>query len=152
MERNLSDIYYTLDNIGTAAAQFWSLSGSAGIVAFSGEMGAGKTTFIHYLCSHLHVQDKVTSPTFALINEYHFTDDNGSGRIIYHLDWYRLQNSAEAFNAGMEDCLDQARGGEAFCFIEWPEKAPELLRPPYLLARIATISMTERSMQVSLIT
>jgi tRNA threonylcarbamoyladenosine biosynthesis protein TsaE len=138
---------YTLQSIDTAAKQFWEALNSCRIFAFNGEMGAGKTTFIHYLCDYLQVQDTVSSPTFALINEYHFP---GKGReeVIYHLDWYRLKDTTEAINAGMEDCIDQALRGEAYCFIEWPGKAPELLRPPYCNVVIDTLSETERIMSV----
>jgi len=97
------------------------------------------------------VEDAVSSPTFALINEYHFADVAGKDQMIYHLDWYRLKDAAEAINAGMEDCIDQARSGVAYCFVEWPEKAKSLLMPPYLWISIETISVTERKMMVKLI-
>lgn len=103
-------------------------------------MGAGKTTFIHALCDYLGVQDAVSSPTFALVNEYHFMQ-NGLDRTIYHMDWYRLRDAAEATGAGMEDALHQK---DAYCFVEWPEKAPELLPHPYVRIDIEVISETER--------
>lgn len=134
---SLLRLSYTLDTIDQAVKQFWETASAYNIIAFSGEMGAGKTTFIHHLCDYLNVQDTVSSPTFALINEYHF-DDKGRDTVIYHLDWYRLKNTEEAINAGMEDCISQVRGRPGYCFIEWPEKAIELLRPPYLKVRIET--------------
>src|ERR1700743_1735320 len=107
MEQQLIRLSYSLATIDTAVKQFWEVAGSHKVLAFSGEMGAGKTTFIHHLCDRLQGQDTVSSPTFALINEYHFM--NGSqDHTIYHLDWYRLKDTAEAINAGMEDCLLQA--------------------------------------------
>lgn len=141
---------YTLDSIDDVAARFWHVANPYRIITFSGDMGAGKTTFISHLCAHLHVQDAVSSPTFALINEYRFTQ-NGKEETIYHLDWYRLKDAAEAINAGMEDCIGQAMRGEAYCFIEWPEKAPELLAAPYLSVSIETTGMEERRMVVTLI-
>lgn len=94
----------------------------------------------------LGVEDAVSSPTFALINEYHFIQD-GKDRTIYHMDWYRLRDTEEAINAGMEDCLQQK---DNYCFIEWPEKAVELLPCPHLRIEIKTISPQERTMDVYL--
>jgi tRNA threonylcarbamoyladenosine biosynthesis protein TsaE len=91
-------------------------------------MSAGKTTVIHALCNYLGVTDAVSSPTFALINEYHF-EQEGRDRTIYHMDWYRLRDTAEAIGAGLEDALSP---NDAYCFVEWPEKALELLPTPYL--------------------
>lgn len=107
-------------------------------------MGAGKTTFIHALCNTLGVQDAVSSPTFALINQYQF-DQNGTEQVIYHMDWYRLKDEDEAINAGMEDCLLQK---DNYSFIEWPEKAPGIIPHPHLWIEIETVSPTERRMQV----
>jgi len=150
MERPLITLSYSLETIDEAAKQFWAAVQHYRVFAFSGEMGAGKTTFIHHLCDHLHVTDTVSSPTFALINEYHYTDAKGTGNIIYHLDWFRLRDSEEAFNAGMDECVDAARTGQATCFIEWPEKAEELLQLPYIHVRISTPGITERLMEVVL--
>jgi len=152
MNKELLTLSYTLETIGDAARRFWEVLHGHRIFAFNGEMGAGKTTFIHYLCDHLRVQDVVSSPTFALINEYHFNNADGADNTIFHLDWYRLRDSAEAINAGMEDCIDQAKAGAAFCFIEWPEKAADLIKPPYLSIRINTVTVTERVMIVEAVT
>jgi len=127
---------YTLSDIGNEMHQFWQFAHQYRVLAFNGEMGAGKTTFIHALCNYLGVKDAVTSPTYALINEYHFTDNlSGADRTIYHIDLYRLKGRAEAIEAGIEDCLLQKN---AYCFVEWAEKAPELLPKPYLLINIET--------------
>jgi tRNA threonylcarbamoyladenosine biosynthesis protein TsaE len=150
MDDLLFQISYTLEDIGKAAIQFWDALSAYPVFAFSGDLGAGKTTFIHHLCDHLQVQDAVSSPTFALINEYHFTDPSGKDKLIYHLDWYRLRDSAEAINAGMEDCIAQANKAYAYCFIEWPEKAIELLQKPYLWVSIETVDIMERKMTVKL--
>lgn len=140
------NLSYSLDDIKTAADKFWAICKNYKVLAFSGELGAGKTTFIHALCEQLDVQDNVSSPTFALVNEYHYKDaQQGTEETIYHMDWYRLKSTEEAINAGMEDNLAQ---GDVHCFVEWPEKAPELLQKPYLWISIAAKSETGREMRV----
>ncbi len=89
------------------------------VFAFYGEMGAGKTTFIKACCKELGSQDYVTSPTFALINEYRTTN----GLVIYHFDFYRIKKLEEAFDLGYEDYLYSGN----YCFIEWPEMIETLL-------------------------
>jgi len=89
------------------------------IFAFYGAMGAGKTTFIKAMCKELGSSDYVTSPTFALINEY--STDKGS--VIYHFDFYRIKKLEEAFDLGYEDYIYSGN----YCFIEWPEMIESLL-------------------------
>ena len=89
------------------------------IFAFYGAMGAGKTTFIKALCQELGSGDYVTSPTFALINEYSTND----GSVIYHFDFYRIKKLEEAFDLGYEDYIYSGN----YCFIEWPEMIESLL-------------------------
>ena len=89
------------------------------IFAFYGKMGAGKTTFIQSVCKALGSEDNVTSPTFALINEYK-TDKQLS---IFHFDFYRINNIEEAFDLGYEDYFYS----ENYCLIEWPELIESLL-------------------------
>jgi tRNA threonylcarbamoyladenosine biosynthesis protein TsaE len=144
MPEPLLQISYTLANIQDAAHQFWQYAHQYRVLAFSGEMGAGKTTFIHQLCENLGVEDAVSSPTFALINEYHF-NEAGKDRIIYHMDWYRLKDTEEAIQTGMEDCLLQK---DNYSLIEWPEKAMDILPLPYIWVEIATNSPTERTMKL----
>ena len=128
MQQPVLQISYSLANIGSIMHQFWQCAHQYSVLAFNGEMGAGKTTFIHALCHYLGVGDAVSSPTFALINEYHFLK-GGSDKTIYHMDWYRLRDTEEAIAAGLEDALNQK---DAYCFVEWPEKALDLLPRPYL--------------------
>ena len=108
-----------LKEIDHSAQNFLSAHPADRIFAFYGKMGAGKTTFIKALCDNLHVADYVTSPTFALINEYGTT----TGKPIYHFDFYRIKNIGEAFDFGYEDYFFS---GE-YCFIEWPELIEPLL-------------------------
>lgn len=110
------DLNFTLDNIKETALQLLSLSKSKKVFALHGEMGAGKTTLVHALCEVMGVKDVITSPTFAIINQY----TSAANETIYHLDLYRLKDEQEAFHAGVEDCLYSGN----YCFVEWPEKAP----------------------------
>ena len=89
------------------------------IVALRGEMGAGKTTLIREICDRLGVADTVTSPTFAIINEYKDRDH----RPVYHFDFYRIKKLSEVYDMGYEDYFYSG----ALCFIEWPELVEELL-------------------------
>ena len=93
--------------------------GNDKVFAFYGAMGAGKTTFIKAVCEELGVQETITSPTFAIINEYR---DSG-GNSIYHFDFYRIQKLEEAFDFGYEDYFYSGN----LCFIEWPELVEPLL-------------------------
>jgi len=98
------------------------------VFAFYGSMGAGKTTFIKAICHELGSCDYVTSPTFALINEY--TTSNGS--VIYHFDFYRIKKLEEAFDLGYEDYIYSGN----YCFIEWPEMIDQLLPEGIVEVRI----------------
>lgn len=89
------------------------------LVAFTGDLGAGKTTLIKALCKHLGVNDSVSSPTFSLVNEYH-SPERGS---IYHFDWYRLEDEEEALDMGFDDYVDSGN----LCLMEWPEKIRNLI-------------------------
>ncbi len=89
------------------------------VFAFKAEMGTGKTTFIKQLCRALGVKDQMSSPTFSIVNEYR----TESGKSVFHFDFYRLRSSAEAFEAGLHELLLSG----SYCFVEWPEIAPEIL-------------------------
>lgn len=115
------ELNFTLDKIEENAQLFWEAVKDAKVFAFHGEMGAGKTTFIHALCEQKKVEDVVSSPTFSIINEYNYHED-GMVKRIYHIDLYRLKSEEEAMRAGVEDCI---YSGE-ICLVEWPEKAPGL--------------------------
>ncbi len=121
----------SLSSIDVAAKQLVEAFGDHTKIAFSGEMGAGKTTLIQAVCRQLGVREIVNSPTFALINEY-FTD---SGASVYHFDLYRINDISELYDMGYEDYFFS----DAYCFIEWPEKAADLL-PPNLLFLTITVN------------
>jgi len=109
----------SLQEIDDAAGIFLKEAGEARVIAFTGEMGAGKTTFIQALCRNLGVAVEVNSPTFSLVNEY-FTPRGGS---IYHFDLYRIEDPGELFDMGYEEYFYSG----SLCLIEWPEKASNLI-------------------------
>jgi tRNA threonylcarbamoyladenosine biosynthesis protein TsaE len=111
----------SLNEINHIADKFLEAHPADRIFAFYGQMGAGKTTFIKALCEQLHVVDYVTSPTFALVNEYQTADSKS----VFHLDFFRIKNIQEAFDIGYEEYFSS---GE-YCFIEWPELIETLLPP-----------------------
>ena len=110
----------SIDNIREAARQFVGNMGDASVFAFYGNMGAGKTTFIKAVCEELGVEDVITSPTFAIVNEYRSEE---TGELIYHFDFYRIKKLEEVYDMGYEDYFYSG----ALCFIEWPELIEELL-------------------------
>jgi tRNA threonylcarbamoyladenosine biosynthesis protein TsaE len=111
---------FDLSRIDAVARDFWTRVGECRVFAFHGAMGAGKTTFIHQLCRVAGVTDPIGSPTFSLVNEYHMKGERQA--TIRHIDLYRLRDEAEAFDAGIEDCLFSGD----ICLVEWPERAPAL--------------------------
>ena len=118
----------SLDEITEVAREFLSLMDGKKLFAFYGTMGAGKTTFIKALCEVLGVTDNVTSPTFAIVNEY----ETGRGDVIYHFDFYRLKNLQEVRDIGFDDYLDSGN----VCLMEWPEMVEELLPDEVVKIRI----------------
>ena len=109
----------SLENIHEAAREFIENMGGSNVFAFYGKMGAGKTTFIKAICEEQGVDDVITSPTFAIVNEY--TDIDGDP--IYHFDFYRIKKLEEVYDMGYEDYFDSGY----LCLLEWPELIEELL-------------------------
>jgi tRNA threonylcarbamoyladenosine biosynthesis protein TsaE len=112
---------YELKQIKVLARKWWKAAEGYRIFAFHGGMGAGKTTLIHALCGEKGVTEPVTSPTFSLVNEYRYRQ-NEEEKTIFHIDLYRVKDEEEAIRAGIEDCLLSG----AVCFVEWPGKAPHI--------------------------
>ena len=113
----------SLNQLSSIASQILSYAAGTRIFLFYGEMGAGKTTLIKSMCEQLDVKEPVTSPTFSIVNEY-----AGKNQKIFHFDFYRLKNQTEALDMGYEEYFYS----DAYCFIEWPDKIPDLLPNDYL--------------------
>ncbi|MEZ2414202.1 tRNA (adenosine(37)-N6)-threonylcarbamoyltransferase complex ATPase subunit type 1 TsaE [Muriicola sp. E247] len=116
----MEKIIYTKKEISTAAARVISTIPEHSIICLSGSMGAGKTTFINALVKQLGGEEQAYSPTFGLVNEYHYQNGDLLG---YHFDFYRLIDPEEALDLGLEDYLAK----NVWVFIEWPEKVSDLL-------------------------
>ena len=108
-----------IEHIHEAAREFIEHIGDCRVFAFYGKMGAGKTTFVKAICEELGVEDVITSPTFAIINEY--TQPDGSP--LFHFDFYRIKKLEEVYDMGYEDYFYS----DALCFIEWPELIEDIL-------------------------
>ena len=134
-------IEVSLANIDDAAREFLKKSGDCKHFAFYGSMGAGKTTFIKAICKALGVSGTVTSPTFALVNEYN-ADNNG---MVYHFDFYRINKPEEVFDFGCEEYF--ASG--AYCFVEWPEKAEMALPPDICRVDINELANGNREISIN---
>lgn len=130
----------SLDCIKEAAQQFIDNMGKGNVFAFYGKMGAGKTTFIKAICECLDVEDVITSPTFAIVNEYYSNKLQDS---IYHFDFYRIKKLEEVYDMGYEDYFYSHR----LCFLEWPELVEELL--PKDAVRVTIAEQEDGSRQVT---
>ncbi|RFS19016.1 tRNA (adenosine(37)-N6)-threonylcarbamoyltransferase complex ATPase subunit type 1 TsaE [Chitinophaga silvatica] len=108
---------FTLDQLAVIAKEFWDKYPEKRVFTLTGAMGAGKTTLVKALCAAKGVADTTASPTFSIINEYGYRDENGNPRQLFHLDLYRLKDEDDAISAGVEDTLYQ----DAICFVEWPD-------------------------------
>jgi len=136
------EFIFELSNIENAAKEFLKLTNDYTVFAFSGELGAGKTTFISVLCKQLKVAETVTSPTYSIIQEYKTIAD----KIIYHIDLYRIKSKEEAMEAGIEDCLNS----EEICMVEWPQKAPEIFPDKTIFSNFEIVSPTKRKLVMQL--
>jgi len=132
-----------LEALPAAAKEFVGLMGDNTVFAFYGDMGSGKTTFINELCRALGVDgDDTASPTFALINEYR---SETTAELIYHFDFYRIEDLDEALEIGVEDYFDSG----ALCFIEWPERVTPVLPSDTVSVRIRVNDDDSRTIEVS---
>ena len=114
-----------IEHIREAAREFINQIGDRRVFAFYGKMGAGKTTFVKAICEELGVEDVITSPTFAIINEYSTNVQRSTFNVqrIFHFDFYRIKKLEEVYDMGYEDYFYSG----ALCFIEWPELIEDIL-------------------------
>lgn len=136
------EVIYLLEDIQEAAKSFLAATATFKVFALQGDMGAGKTTFVHAVCEAMGVKDAISSPTFSIINEY----VSATGEVIYHIDLYRLKDEQEAMQAGVEDCLYSGNS----CFVEWPDKAPNIFPDNALQVSIDVIDMKTRKLKINL--
>jgi len=127
---------YNLNELDSLARELWQEGQQYKTWAFYAAMGAGKTTLIHSVCDFLQVKEAVSSPTFALINEY----SSPAAGTILHMDWYRLKDEQEAIQAGMEDAILSNN----YTFVEWPEKAIGILPERLFNISIEMVDQTTR--------
>lgn len=129
----------SLNDLPAVAEKVRDFAADQKIFLFYGDMGAGKTTFIKSLCAALGVKESVTSPTFSIVNEY-----VAGANKIFHFDFYRLKNQNEALDMGYEEYFYSG----AYCFIEWPEKIPDLIPSHYLKVEISALPDQSRQLAV----
>jgi tRNA threonylcarbamoyladenosine biosynthesis protein TsaE len=130
-----------LASLQQTAKQLLDLATGTRIWLIQGDMGAGKTTLIKYICGLLEVEDLVSSPTFSIINEY-----KSAAEPIYHFDFYRVKTLQEALQAGVEDYFYSGH----YCFIEWPELIKPVLPKSYLNLNIEVAQDEIRKYKLSL--
>ena len=131
----------SLDGLKEVAEAVISSLDGRNIVAFCGPMGAGKTTLISAIMEHLGSTDTVTSPTFAIVNQY----ATATGEAVHHLDFYRINRIEEVFDMGYEEYF---YSGD-LCLIEWPELIEDLLPEDAMVIRIEVLSPTERKFTIA---
>ncbi len=134
------DLIYTLDQTDEIAAQLVTQFGTQTVWVFQAPMGAGKTTLIAAIGKALGIKEAMSSPTFSIMNEYEV-----QGKLIYHMDWYRLENEAEARQAGVEAALEEAD----MSLVEWPEKAPNLVPENAVVLHIEILDPNRRRIYIN---
>ena len=141
MEKKTVD--YSLPEIADVAGQVWEILKDTKVVVLKGEMGAGKTTFVSAMARYLGCVDEVSSPTFAIVNEY--AAANGKSRIL-HLDLYRIDDLNELIDMGMEDLLES---NYDVMFIEWPQLAAPFLPAGTLQVQLEKTGVDTRHLEIT---
>lgn len=135
----MQEIIASEDNLKAVAEAILKAYPQDRVFGFYGEMGTGKTTLIKQICNVLGVKDITSSPTFAIVNEY-WTDN---GQPIYHFDFYRIDEPADASRIGFEEYLYSG----SYCFIEWTEKVEEILQDDFVKVTISRVDESSRRFQ-----
>ncbi len=130
---------YSISELNSIAKEVLSTSKNKTLL-FYGEMGAGKTTLIKELCKELGIEDVASSPTFSLVNEYH----TNNSEIVYHFDFYRIEDENEAYDIGIEDYFYS----DAWCLIEWPQNIENLLPLESTEIHISVLENGQRNIQL----
>lgn len=131
---------YSLEEIDNIAKEILAIPNLKKIITFNAQMGAGKTTFIKALVQALGVTDNSSSPTFSLVNEY----ETETGEIIYHFDLYRLNSEEEAYDMGIDEYFYSGN----WCFIEWPDKTPNLIPEEHANISIEILADGKRKLEI----
>lgn len=131
----------SVDDLKEVAKKLISDFSAKRVILFYGEMGVGKTTLIKVLCQQLGVEEPTNSPTFSIVNEY-LSNQN---KTIYHFDFYRIEKEEEVFDMGYEDYFYD----NSYCFIEWPEKIPNLFPPDAVKVKIMLDDENNRIISVA---
>lgn len=134
-------IAHSLQELDTISKQLIKLFGTTKVILFKGEMGAGKTTLIKQLCKNLGIEDVTSSPTFSIVNEY-LSNQNQK---VYHFDFYRIDNEQEVMDLGYEDYFYD----NSYCFIEWPEKIPNLIPEEHIVIIIKIDNENNRIISIA---
>jgi tRNA threonylcarbamoyladenosine biosynthesis protein TsaE len=134
------DFIYTLDQTDQIAAQLVQKYATYPVWVFQAPMGAGKTTLIAAIGKAMGILEAMSSPTFSIMNEYQV-----QGKLIYHMDWYRLENAADARQAGVEAALEEAD----MSLVEWPEKAPNLVPDNAVVMHIEILDPNRRRIYIN---
>ncbi|WP_396185788.1 tRNA (adenosine(37)-N6)-threonylcarbamoyltransferase complex ATPase subunit type 1 TsaE [Flavobacterium sp.] len=134
------NIIFSLDEINKVARQILEKKPHK-VILFHGEMGVGKTTLIKSLAKELGVNGATSSPTFSLVNEYQSTNN----KTVYHFDFYRLNKETEAMDMGADEYFYSGN----WCFIEWPEKIPNLVPESHSVIQISLLPDGNRSLSLT---
>lgn len=132
-------IQYSIEELHTVAKKILAATKHKTLL-FYGDMGAGKTTLIKELCRALGISDVANSPTFSLVNEYHTSENE----IVYHFDFYRIEDENEAYDIGIEDYFY----ADAWCFIEWPQNIENLLPLESTEIHISVLDNDQRNLEI----
>ncbi|NMM48594.1 tRNA (adenosine(37)-N6)-threonylcarbamoyltransferase complex ATPase subunit type 1 TsaE [Flammeovirgaceae bacterium KN852] len=136
----MTEFHFGIDDLDKVAEELISNFGDYKIWLFEGDLGAGKTTLIKKICEKLEVEDQVSSPTFALVNEYASKIEN----TIYHFDFYRIKHESEAFDIGFDEYLYSGYR----CLIEWPELVASFWPEKYIHIKIIANLDDSRTIEI----